>query len=1192
MPDFSIKILRTPALYFFGLLLILSGSSEAADDDDDGITFFELKIRPVLAENCYKCHSAEAVANDKLKGSLQLDTREGIRKGGDTGPAVVPSQADASLILKALRHEGDLQMPPDNKLSEAIVADFAKWIEMGAPDPRDGAIAEVAETGVDIEAGKQHWAFQPLTKPTPPKVTDEAWVRTPADQFIRAKLEEQNIDSNPIADPRTLIRRAYFDLIGLPPTPEQTEAFLADAAKDFDAAWSRLIDQLLTSPHYGERWGRHWLDLVRFAESNGYAFDKDRPNAWRYRDWVIRSLNADMPYDEFVREQLAGDIFAGSGWDSSEKAEKALELVTATGFIVAGPFTTQQTQKERERSRYEQLDDMVHTLGTSMLGLTVGCARCHDHKYDPIGTHDYYEWAAMFSDVGFSNVGVDLNPNIYRDEKAAYAKAHAPLVAARAAREKELQADADYDAFIAAQKAPAAAIELGQWYSIGPFRAASSNDGFAKSLGPEKQFNLDLTATYPEGAADKKVDRAWTPQPDWKDATVYNDKLKGGNSVFYLQREIISPKAQSVGLSVSGNDGLKVWINGYLAGEERKGGDAKADELKLNLPLLEGKNSLLMKVANGSGTAGFYFASSLDKDRVPKAAEAVLEVEPTEWTDAQQKVIFDWFKPHDPTWIERNFTVVRHDQLLPKPKLTEVYAAKTRGTTYQFGADTYNVFHLHRGNADNKKDIARPGFLRVLSRDSEALWLGEEDPKPDTRWSTLEPVSVKTKGTTLEIGSNGKISATGTLPDEDIYTIELAAPDTATKVTALRLQVSAAQVSNFVLNQLSARWIPASGDAQPIEFASATASFDQSGFSAADILSGKPDRRKGWAISGALDKDNELHLILKTPMQFSGGKIEFTLEQKSAWKTLVIRNLSFSATNSPEAKTWIAELKKPATVDEDKIPPRQALGEWITDADVGAGPLLARVIVNRLWQHHFGRGIVTTPSDFGLRGEQPTHPELLDWLAGQLLENDWHLKPIHRLIMTSSTYMQSGGDAAGGLSHDPENLLYWRKSSRRLEAEIIRDNLLAVSGKLDTKPFGPGKLDANTPRRSVYLTVKRGQLIEMLQLFDAPDAMQSIGARETSTVAPQALAMLNSPAIRNWAIDLAKRAKPTVETPLEKAIDAAYQITYARPPSAKELTAMESFIARQTKSRDGTAETAFQDFCHLLLCANEFVYVD
>ena len=1181
MPPYLCRPILSLSLLAIGLLPM---SVVGAED----FSFFESKIRPVLLENCYKCHSASAAAEGKLKGGLQLDTREGIRKGGDTGAAVVPSKGAESLILSALRHEKNLKMPPENKLSAAIAADFAKWIEMGAPDPRDGAVAEVAKADVDIEAGKQHWAFQPLSKPALPKVADEAWVRTAGDRFIRAAQESKGIEPNPIADPQTLIRRAYFDLIGLPPTPEQVTAFVTAAGKDFDGAWTRLIDELLASQHYGERWGRHWLDLVRFAESNGYAFDKDRPNAWRYRDWVIRAFNADMPYDEFVRQQLAGDLMAGTNWDTSEKAERALELVSATGFIVGGPFTTQQTQKERERSRYEQLDDIIHTMGTSMLGLTVGCARCHDHKYDPIGTHDYYEWAAMFSDVGFADVGVDLQPNVYRDAKAAYDKAHTPLVAARAAREKELEPV--LDPFLAEHAKPAAAPELGPWQAIGPFQAKDFNVAFADAFGPEKALNLDLGASYEEGA--KKEKRAWTAQPDWKDGAVHNDVLKGANSVFYLQREILSPRGQSIGLSVSGNDGIKVWVNGVAVGEEKTAGDAKADELKVNLPLLEGKNTLFVKIANGGGDAGFYFQTLLETDRVPKTVDPILKIERAKWNAAQQKTVFDWFKTHDRPWTERNAVVVKHERQLPKPDLTLTYATKPRGTTYQFGADTYKVYHLHRGNADNKKDEARAGFLRVLSRDSEAHWLGEEDPEPDSRWATLKPASANARESKLEIGTRGEITISGVVPAKDTYTIDLPISDEPTKLTALRLGVSSAQATNFVLTQLSAKWIPASGEPQDLEFSSAVASFVQAGFSAEDILAKEPHPGKGWAISGGVGQDHELALILKTPIEIRQGTIQVTLAQESQWPQHLLTNLSFSTTSQPDVAEWAAKPEEPAKLDEDKTYPREALGDWITDVDSGAGPLLARVIVNRLWQHHFGRGIVTTPSDFGTRGERPTHPELLEWLAQELIANDWQLKPIHRLIMNSAVYLQGGDDAPGGLSHDPENLLYWRKPTRRLEAEMIRDNLLAVSGKLDLSSFGPGTLDEKSPRRSIYLTVKRGQLIEMLQLFDAPDAMQSIGSRETSTVAPQALAMLNSPTIRSWAIDLSKRARPSAEIPLEQGIEAAYQLAYARLPSAEERVEMLDFIDRQSTAREGTVEGAFQDFCHLLLCGNEFVYVD
>lgn len=1160
------------------LLCFLFGSAFGQEAD---VAFFESKIRPVLAENCYKCHSASAAADGKLKGGLQLDTRAGIRKGGETGPAVEPGNSAESLILGALRHESDLKMPPKSKLSPDIAADFQKWIEMGAPDPRDGEIAEIKADGVDIAAGQKHWAFRPLAKPSTPQATDQKWIRTDIDRFIRARQEASGIGANPIADHRSLVRRAYFDLIGLPPTPEQVSLFVAAADKDFDSAWGGLIDELLASPHYGERWGRHWLDLVRFAESNGYAFDKDRPNAWRYRDWVIQSLNADMPYSEFVRKQVAGDIYAGKDWDTPDKAARALELVSATGFIVSGPFTTQQTQKERERSRYEQLDDVIHTLGTSMLGLTVGCARCHDHKYDPIGAHDYYELAAMFGDVGFSDVGVDLQPQIYRAAKAKYDEAHKPLVQNKSTREAELKPQ--LDAFLT-DHAKAEAITAGPWQSIGPFKAKDFNVGFADPFGPEIELDFDPAKTFEEG--NKKEKRAWTAQPKWQDGEAHNAILKGANSVFYLQREIVSPKAQSVGLSVSGNDGIKIWVNGYKVGEEKRGGDAKADELKVHLPLVKGKNLLVMKLANGGGDAGFYFQTSLEKDREPKNVTPILKVAPEKRNDAQRKILLTWFQTHDQRWTELNAIVTKHAREEPKPDLTMTYAAKPRGTTYQFGENTYKVFHLHRGNSDNKDDEARAGFLRVLSRTSEAHWLGEEDPQPDSRWSLVKPASATAKATTLKVGKNGGVTVSGEKPLTDIYTIGLPLPVEPTEITALRIEVSSAQAANFVLSQLTATL-----NGTPIEIESALASFSQAGFAPADILAKTPAPSKGWAISGGVGKTNELFLIFKSPLSTGGGNLEITMVQESQWPQHLITNFSFFSTAESDVRSWAAKPDVPEKQDPEKPQSREALAEWLTDIDTGAGPLLSRVMANRLWQHHFGRGIVSTPSDFGTRGERPTHPELLEWLAVEF-SKDWKLKPIHRLIMTSSVYLQGGAPAVGGPENDPENMLYWRKSSRRLEAEAIRDNLLAVSGRLDPKSLGKGTLDPKSPRRSVYLTVKRGSLIELLQLFDAPDAMQSIGRRETSTVAPQALAMLNSEAVRNWSIDLSKRARPTPETKLEDAIIAAYEIAYGRTPSTGELSEMVAFVEKQSKGRTGNLETAFQDFCHLLLCANEFLYID
>jgi hypothetical protein len=382
------------------------------------------------------------------------------------------------------------------------------------------------------------------------------------------------------------------------------------------------------------------------------------------------------------------------------------------------------------------------------------------------------------------------------------------------------------------------------------------------------------------------------------------------------------------------------------------------------------------------------------------------------WNDKQKKQVLDWYKKLDEQWLTLNASIEEHKKIEPKSTLTNVYAAKLRGSTYNFGGDTYKVYHLRRGNADNKQEVAKPGLLQVLVANGET----------EKRW-----------------------------------------------------------------------------------------------FEAADK----------------------------------------------------------SATN--------------------QNPPRVALADWLTDSERGAGNLLARVIVNRLWHHHFGRGIVATPDDFGTRGERPSHPELLDWLASELIRGNWRLKPIHKLIMTSTVYMQGSSENKANEQTDPENLLWWRRDARRLEAEAIRDALLEVSGSLDMKMYGKGTLDQNSARRSVYLTVKRSQLIPLLQLFDAPGAIQAVGARQESTVAPQALAMLNSPTVRNLATKFAQRVRPSAETPVDKVIAKAYQLAFSRTPSKDELSEMRDFIERQTKARGngGNAENlAVRDFCHLLLCSNEFVYVD
>lgn len=976
-----------PSRLGMAMLVAITTASAIADEKptSETLNFFETRIRPVLIEHCYECHSAAALKNDNLQSELLLDTREGIRKGGESGPAIVPNDVKGSALIAAIRHES-FEMPPKSKLPKNVIDDFVKWVEAGAADPREGAKPEIIRKDIDVASGKQFWSFRPLNDAAPPKVKNSAWAKNDVDHFILARQEAAGISANSMAERRTLIRRAYFDLWGLPPAPEDVEAFVNDESPD---AWQNLVDRLLDGQHYGERWARHWLDLARFAESNGYAFDKDRPAAYHYRDFVIKAFNADMPYHQFVKLQIAGDELNPLDFDSQ----------SATGFIAAGPFTSQQTQKERERSRYEQLDDIVGTLGTSMLGLTIGCARCHDHKFDPIGSHDYYRLTASFAETGFQDYDWDPDPEGTRKAKAAFDAEHKPYLDARAKFEKEVL-PGRLDDWLLAKADPPRAEKLGVWHTIGPFKAASYDAAFKQRFAQQAKVELDK----PIG------ELKWIAKPEWKDETVHNT-LTGDNSANYLYRTIEVSNKVVLDVSFGCDDGIVVSLNGKQILSKPTMGGAAPDQHLVKLNLQTGSNDLLVKIVNGGGPSGFYFSAK--GVATPKNIQDILNIETARWNDKQRQVVQNWFAPRDPEWFQLDREEKEHLAKAPKPDITKIFAARKNGATYNFGAETRKVYFLARGNSNVKTGLASPGFLRVLME-------GEH-----------------------------------------------------------------------------------------------------------------------------------------------------------------------------QEKNWL--LDDPAIETSTALRPRVALGKWLTDTESGAGNLLARVIVNRLWQHHLGTGIVNTPSDFGSQGTPPTHPLLLDYLAKQLIQNDWKLKPIHKLIMTSSTYQQSGSVNEESHTADPDNQLWWRRPPRRLEAEIIRDNLFAVSGTLDKKMYGPGSLDQATPRRSVYLKVKRGSLIPILQLFDAPDAIQSIGHRNVTTVPPQALAMMNSPFVRNIADKFAARISAEKDLTNEAIVEKAYWLALSRAPESDEASRMVGFLNSQAQSYGSDANAkkmALSDYCQIMLCLNEFVVVD
>ena len=732
-------------MIIFVIALSLLGAPEEAGRDP--ISFFEEKIRPVLAERCYQCHSAEAARGGTLMGKLQLDTREGVQRGGSRGSVVEAGRPDQSTLIKALEYtNSDLQMPPAGKLPDEVIADFVQWVALGAPDPRDAQSVDTAK--MDLESGRLHWAFRPLRPVDPSQVSaaspeESAWTDSPIDRFVLAKLHEKQFRPAREADRARLIRRAYFDLIGLPPAPDEVEAFVRDSSAE---PFRQLVDRLLASPHYGERWGRHWLDVARFGESLG-AHEGDnavREDAYRYRDAVIRAFNDDLPYNDFVRYQVAG---APSGSPAGRR--------DLGRFVQIG---TNLSRNDNPNDRkFHRLDDMVSTTGQAFLALTVGCARCHDHKVDPITAEEYYQLTAVFFDE------VEVKPNA------------------------------------------------------------------------------------------------------------------GGKHV----------------------------------------------ALELPTPHL---------LAGGS-----------------------------------------WASPIKPV---------------------------------------------------------KPGFLRVLMRDGRSA--KDWRPRPE--------------------------AADGPEP------------------------------------------------------------------------------------------------------QLEGSKLRM-------------------------------------------------LANWLTDVEQGAGALLARVIVNRLWQHHFGRGIVSTPNDFGRLGTEPTHPALLDWLASKLIQEGWRFKPIHRLMMNSAVYRQAAGTELAQARHDAYNEYLWHRRPLRMEAEVIRDHLLSVSGALRTNMYGPStsigsreepfKDTPDTWRRSVYLMSPRFILHPVLKIFDLPDNTQSVGLRDVGTTPISTAFMLNAPFVWEQAKRFAQRVRDRVGGDPGRQIESAYRMALSRPPTVEEREIGLSFLGRrradslEAGKEPGSldAQSPLVEYCHAVMSLNEFIYV-
>jgi cytochrome c553 len=1038
--------------------------------DKAGIEFFEKKIRPVLLKHCYECHSATA---KNVKGGLLLDNREAVRKGGDSGAAVVPRNVGESLLINALQHDS-FEMPPKGKLPASVIADFVKWIEMGSPDPRDG---EIAASSIDFDEAGKHWAYQPITRPELPAVQRADWPASAIDYFTLARLEQLKLQPVERAGKRELIRRATFDVIGLPPTPEDVAAFLQD---DSQEAFEKVINRLLKSEHYGERWGRYWLDVARYSEDQAHTFSvRANTNGFRYRDWVVSAFNSDMPYDKFVRLQIAGDLL---GTDSDE----SYDHLVALGFFGLG--AQYYKNSDAAKAAADELDDRIDTLTRGFLGLTVSCARCHDHKFDPIPTQDYYSLAGIFRSSKLHNA-----PLCEPTEVQAY----------NAGQQRIKNTEADLKKFLADEKATAAETKVGE------------------------------IAKY--------IEAVWTQR----------SVAANGRSVNTAEL------AKNAGLN---EFLLKRWIN--FLDKKQKG---KVDALEAWFALNPAKSS------SSDGSANVPEHVSKVAREFQDYVQNLLNVRDGVATTNLARVDEGKaHKPGSPRFVSPNVTKVRPTAGID----VDISGAKQLFLVVSDGGN---------GNSCDHSDWIAPRLVG----DKGELKLTE------VKWKSLEgfgggKINRNYGGQPIKVG--GKTYKHG---------IGVHAPC----VIAYDLPAGYQRFKAIGGLDNSGSDQGGCGEQASVQFSVYTEQpVEGPNNPGKDVLSTVLGKDGPFAVS---DDDLENFLTGEKRDQLIGLRADFEDAKKTAPPMYPVAH-SYTEANAADMRVFVrgnpARQREVAPrrflrvlAGEDRPlftegSGRKQLAEAITRPD---NPLTARVLVNRIWQHHFGRGIVSTPSNFGMQGEAPTHPALLDYLAAKFIGSGWSMKAVHREIMLSSTYQLSTSNHESNANIDADNRFVWRMNRQRLDVEAWRDALLDVSGRLDRNLGGPSTnlADASNIRRTVYAKISRHELDNLLRLFDFPDANITSSKRSETTVPQQQqLFVLNSPFMVEQAKAFSARLHKEEPGSDEARIERAFMLAYGRLPLEREV---EIGLAYLNGENDPNSKlTLWQSYAQVLLGSNEFMYLD
>ncbi len=1074
------------------MLCISTGHRLLAGDAE----FFEKRIRPVLAAHCFECHSGET-----QESGLRVDSLNGLLTGGERGPAIVPGKPDESLLISAIRHSDTLQMPATRKLPQPLIDDVAQWIREGAEwpnaEPVTIAPTPAAMERMPTEAEKQFWAFQtPQKSPIPPVADVNGWVRTPVDSFILEQLESRQLLPNHTADKRTLIRRATLALIGLPPTPDEVRVFLADESP---TAFASVVERLLSSPRYGERWGRHWLDVVRYADSNGLDENLAFGNAWRYRDYVIEAFNADRPYDEFLREQLAGDLLPAAA-----SADIQLRRIIATGFLSLG--AKMLAEDDPVKMEMDIIDEQIDTLGKAVLGMTIGCARCHDHKFDPISAHDYYALAGIFkSTKTMDNFGV-----VARWQER-------PIALPEVITERDRQQ--------AAAETVQAEITQHMQQETDRIISEARAQLAAYLLAAERQLRAEESQASAIPIADSEARRS-APEcllleaEDYARGNVMKDTTNYGAGIGVLVNQGVLPNFTEYDIELP-QAGLYQFDLRYAAAAARP--------------------TIVMI------------------DETPMKTDAAGQVTGS-WTGESQK----WFVEAI-VQVSAGKHVVRLENAGPFPHIDKLCIAPAIGgppTTPSVAEETPEkpAVPLHASIVAN--------WVKLLTAQRDVA------DGPFGLWWKL-----RTAGS-LEVSL-----------DSSPLTAALLADPIPTTLAALALRYQ--ELANGEdLPHLAPLKALLSGSNSPFTLGDKA----ESVYSESVVTELKMLREKKAAIETAIP-------AIPEAMSVSEGLPQnLRIHLRGSHTTLGVE--------VPRRMPRVFAMGDESPIT-DETSGRLKLAEWLTQP---GHPLTARVLVNRVWQAHFGEGLVRSPDNFGRLGEKPTHPELLDWLATELIDKGWSIKSLHRLILNSAVWQQSTDFNQAATGIDPENRLLWRMNRRRLEAEAIRDSLLAIGGGLDTTmggtllPTENRKYVTSTaninvdiyeaPRRTVYLPVVRSALNDYLTAFDFGDPSAMSGQRDRTTVAPQSLFLMNSKLVASQSESLATLLLASSGDDAGR-IAEAFERFYSRAPTPSEVDSSLGFIAHyeDTLRLRGTAADslrpeAWQAFCRALMTTNEFLYVN